>query len=164
MTTAILQRDVDALYIFENNVSSPVPVPLRWRSSCSPWFRQWPSRPSCERRGWWAWAGHFPAQTRGCCHRSKLVESESRWTTTHAQKQADRIFFCGDFLADVFSPLIPTTDDAVSVNHEVQGVASDFGYSDAQQLCGFVYVPQPDLLLRAGCKQFRCSTRKKTHT
>lgn len=54
--------------------------------------------------------------------------------------------------------MIPTTDDAVSVSHEVQGVAGHVGHSDAQQLFGLVYVPQPDVLLRAGSKQFRCST------
>lgn len=48
--------------------------------------------------------------------------------------------------------LIPTTDDAMSVSHEVHAVAGHVGYSDAQQLFGLVYVPQPDVLLRAGCK------------
>lgn len=58
-------------------------------------------------------------------------------------------------------PLIRTTDDAVAISHEVQGIAGHVGYRDAEQLFGFVYVPQPDILLRAGRKQFRCPTRIK---
>lgn len=48
--------------------------------------------------------------------------------------------------------LIPTADDAVSISHEVQGIAGHVGHCDAQQLFGPVYVPHPDVLLRAGCK------------
>lgn len=49
-------------------------------------------------------------------------------------------------------PLILTTDDAVAISHEVQGIARHVGDRDAEQLFGFVYVPQPDILLRAGRK------------
>lgn len=49
-------------------------------------------------------------------------------------------------------PLTRTTDDAVAIAHEVQGVAGHVGDRDAEQLFGFVYVPHPDILLRAGCK------------
>lgn len=49
-------------------------------------------------------------------------------------------------------PLIRTTNDAVAISHEVQGIAGHVGDCDAEQLFGFVYVPQPDILLRAGCK------------
>lgn len=54
-----------------------------------------------------------------------------------------------------FEPYLPlrrTADDAVAIAHEVQGVAGHVGYRDAEQLFGFVYVPHPDILLRAGCK------------
>lgn len=47
---------------------------------------------------------------------------------------------------------VRTTNDTVAVGHEVQGVAGHVGYRDTEQLFGFVYVPQPDILLRAGCK------------
>lgn len=49
-------------------------------------------------------------------------------------------------------PLSRTTNDAVAISHEVQGIAGHVGYRDAEQLFGFVYVPQPDVLLRAGRK------------
>lgn len=49
-------------------------------------------------------------------------------------------------------PLVRTTNDAVAISHEVQGVAGHVGDRDAEQLFGFVYVPQPDILLRAGRK------------
>lgn len=45
--------------------------------------------------------------------------------------------------------LIRTTDDAVAITHEVQGTAGHVGHRDAEQLDGFVYVPQPDILIRA---------------
>lgn len=51
-----------------------------------------------------------------------------------------------------------TADEAVSVNHEVQGIAGHVWDRDAQELFGFVYVPQSDVIIRAGCKQFRCPT------
>lgn len=49
-------------------------------------------------------------------------------------------------------PPIRTTNDAVAISHEVQGIAGHVGDRDAEQLLGFVYVPQPDILLRAGRK------------
>lgn len=58
--------------------------------------------------------------------------------------------------------LIPTADDAMSVSHEVQGIAGHIGYSDAQQLFGLVYVPHTDILPRAGSKYYRCSTSRET--
>lgn len=49
--------------------------------------------------------------------------------------------------SEPYSPLIHTADDAVAITHEVQGVAGHVGYRDAEQLFGFVYVPNPDILL-----------------
>lgn len=43
--------------------------------------------------------------------------------------------------------LCPTTYDAMSIDHEVHGIAGHVGYSDAQKLFRLVYVPQPDVLL-----------------
>lgn len=56
----------------------------------------------------------------------------------------------------IFLSLNPTADDAVSVEHDVHGVAGHVGHDDAQPL--IVSVPQPDVV-RAGCKPLRCSTR-----
>ena len=48
--------------------------------------------------------------------------------------------------------LIPTTDNAMSISHDFKGIAGNVGYTDAQQLYGLIYVPQLDVLIRAGCK------------
>lgn len=72
----------------------------------------------------------------------------------HAGRQRNLFFqyAAGSAVSEFHLPLIRTTDDAVAVAHEVQGVAGQVGHRDAEQLFGFVYVPQPDILLRAGCK------------
>ena len=63
----------------------------------------------------------------------------------------------------MYLSLIPTADDALSVDHEFHGVAGHVGDGDADQLFGLVYVPHPDVLLRAGCKYFRFSTSRKNN-
>lgn len=45
-----------------------------------------------------------------------------------------------------------TTNDAMSISHDVQGIAGHVEYGYAQQLFGLVSAPQPDVILGAGCK------------
>jgi hypothetical protein len=47
----------------------------------------------------------------------------------------------------------PTTDDAPSVHHDVQGIAGHVGNGDAESLLGAIHVPHPDVLLGAGGKK-----------
>lgn len=69
---------------------------------------------------------------------------------SYSQKNSNAA--AASLVSEPYLPLIRTTDDALAISHEVQGIAGHVGYRDAQQLFGFVYVPQPDILLGAGCK------------
>lgn len=91
-------------------------------------------------------------RTRESSHRSRLEESEIYFQQplNHTHKKNNNAAASVGF--EPYLPLIRTTDDAVAITHEVQGVAGHVGYRDAEQLFGFVYVPHPDILLRAGCK------------
>lgn len=59
---------------------------------------------------------------------------------------------------------LPTADDAVSVDHEVQGVAGHVGDGDPQQLLGGLGVPHSDVILGTRGEQLRRATGRESET